>query len=384
MSTLLRPYFTAHADGTDQLNLPIPNTNLHDESRTRIRSYSTEASPEVWLEMYRNRTKSHLQDIDCKPKGIIELRSKCWKPRVPCLGGIILDPVLHIYSSVQDGNLPIPNTNLHDESRTRIRSYSTEASPEVWLEMYRNRTKSHLHDIDCKPKGMIELRSKCWKPRVPCLGGIILDPVLHIYSSVQDGNEYKYFCNLGLIKRLTNSRPLIYSLGSNNDWNFEEFMYDFFDQNAEIYTFSIEKVGPSKPHWLRYHQVAIGTEKNITQLHEELGYAGKPIHILKIDIEGFEQLLLADLFGPDGKTCMLEIWHFSMEMHWDINYWMGGYPNFPYKLELQAQHEKQLSEVCGLEKVSQHGYLGLSENTYINIDWKDVLKQIGNLNKRKS
>ncbi|CAG0898376.1 unnamed protein product [Cyprideis torosa] len=192
-------------------------------------------------------------------------------------------------------------------------------------------------------------------------------------------NEYKYYCNLGLIKRLTNSRPLIYSLGSNNQWDFEEFVYNFFDQKADIYTFSIEQAGNKKPHWLRYHQVAIGLEKNITQLHQELGYAGKPIHLLKVDIEGFEQLVLADLFGPDGKTCMLEIWHLNMEMHWDINYKFGGHPNLPYKLELQAQHERQLSEVCGLEKVAKHTLFGLSENTYIKVDWKDVLKQIANL-----
>ncbi|CAG0900536.1 unnamed protein product [Cyprideis torosa] len=143
-------------------------------------------------------------------------------------------------------------------------------------------------------------------------------------------------------------------------------------------------VGPHRPQNLTYHQVAIGTEKNITQLHEELGYAGKPIHFLKVDIEGFEQLVLADLFGPDGKTCMLEIWHFSMEMHWEFSYTFGGFPNLPYKLELQAQHERQLSEVCGLEKVAKHTYYGLSENTYIKIDWKDVLKRIENLTKRES
>ncbi|CAG0904476.1 unnamed protein product [Cyprideis torosa] len=196
--------------------------------------------------------------------------------------------------------------------------------------------------------------------------------------------DYKSLCNLWLMKRLTNSRPLIYSMGSNDQWEFEEFIYNFFDQMADIHTFSIEKAGKNKPPWLRYHQVAIGSGKNLTQLHQELGYAGKPIHLLKIDIEGFEQLLLADLFGPDGKTCMLEIWHFNMETHSDTNYMWGGYPNLPYKMELQAQHEKQLSEVCGLEKFHQYKPGAIVEHAYIKIDWGNVLEQIGNAGKSAS
>ncbi|CAG0885289.1 unnamed protein product [Cyprideis torosa] len=275
---------------------------------------------------------------------------------------------------ISDEERYLPRPILHNESGVLIRSYLTEASPETWLEMYRNRSKLHLNDLDCKANGVLQLRNKCWKPRVPCLGDINLIPiVIPITNHLISG---KYFCNLELMKRLTNSRPLIYSLGSNDEWDFEEFMYNYFDQMADIHTFSIERAGKHKPHWLSYHRIAIGSEKNLTQLHQELGYAGKPIHLLKVDIEGFEQLVLADLFGPDGKTCMLEIWHFNLETHWDINYMFGGYPGLPYKMELQAQHERQLSEVCGLEKFAHDGLLGIFEHAYIKVAWKDVLRQI--------
>ncbi|CAG0892755.1 unnamed protein product [Cyprideis torosa] len=120
--------------------------------------------------------------------------------------------------------------------------------------------------------------------------------------------------------------------------------------------------------------VAMGSEKNLTQLHRELGNAGKPIHLLKIDIEGFEQLVLEDIFGPDGKTCMLEIWHLNMESHWDIlNFTMNGYQNMPSTMEVQALHERKLSEVCGLEKFEHHKPFGLVEHAYIKIDWKDSI-----------
>eukprot|EP00565_Helicotheca_tamesis_P001191 CAMPEP_0185725932 /NCGR_PEP_ID=MMETSP1171-20130828/2057_1 /TAXON_ID=374046 /ORGANISM="Helicotheca tamensis, Strain CCMP826" /LENGTH=339 /DNA_ID=CAMNT_0028394177 /DNA_START=167 /DNA_END=1186 /DNA_ORIENTATION=- len=121
----------------------------------------------------------------------------------------------------------------------------------------------------------------------------------------QMGDGGKWICDpYRIIQKKNNSNNmmggegedgcLVYSIGSNNDFSFENFVYSEISQDCEIHTFDpgnyskgAEKAG------VNYHQYYVGLDegessKSMKTIVEELGHQGRTIDIFKIDCEGCE------------------------------------------------------------------------------------------------
>lgn len=92
---------------------------------------------------------------------------------------------------------------------------------------------------------------------------------------------------------------LVYSVGSNNDFSFEQAVKDNIGQHCEIHTFDpADYAREAKKVGSTYHQWGIdGTShgdqkqqifKTLKQTVEELGHANRTIDLFKIDCEGCE------------------------------------------------------------------------------------------------
>ena len=115
--------------------------------------------------------------------------------------------------------------------------------------------------------------------------------------------------------------PLVYSVGSNNDWGFEEsILADGTCPYCEIHTFD-HTMDPSdkKPSAVTFHKVGLSPKpsadsllKPLPQIVKELQHDNRRIEIFKIDCEGRRifsrsscQLWCALNFCPRRACCTL-------------------------------------------------------------------------------
>jgi len=187
---------------------------------------------------------------------------------------------------------------------------------EVWLKrkhihmgQMRNEA-SHRHDCDnCK-------RGAEWFQ-------IHYEPSFHCefeerIGSMGDGG--KWVCDPGRIASLVNSgqRCLIYSVGCNGDFSFEQSVLQRISPSCEIHTFDPAKEGTWKvPENVNYHAVALGQTapaRPLASLVKELGHVGQRIDLFKIDCEGCEWDTYEAWLGSG-----VNIGQILVEMHWQQN-----------------------------------------------------------------
>lgn len=108
-------------------------------------------------------------------------------------------------------------------------------------------------------------------------------------AKLGSGDGGKILCNLNQLQ----AGCMIYSLGSNNDFSFEESMLK--NTPCEIHTFDCTVDGSTKPNNPRvvFHHLCIGPDthrsslfRTLSSITEELGHTR--ISLLKMDIEGGE------------------------------------------------------------------------------------------------
>lgn len=111
---------------------------------------------------------------------------------------------------------------------------------------------------------------------------------------------------------------LVYSVGSNGVFGFEEAVLKDISSNCEIHTFDPELQGADfssiAPDGVHYHAWGIedkgnaksktmplepGAFKTLQQTVQELGHAGRTVDIFKIDCEGCEWMTFDDWFDAD-------------------------------------------------------------------------------------
>jgi len=157
------------------------------------------------------------------------------------------------------------------------------------------------------------------------------EPTLHCTFEQRIGNAGdggKWVCDINNIDTI-NYVPLIYSLGSNGDFNFEQALKEVLPP-AEIHTFDITNYTCPSDVCI-FHQTAIGDginsgTKSLKTVIEELGHTGRRIDILKVDIEGNEYMMFEEYFRhsqnpsshPDNKhngTKMPYIRQILVEIH---------------------------------------------------------------------
>jgi hypothetical protein len=126
-----------------------------------------------------------------------------------------------------------------------------------------------------------------WEPNIRCAANERFGP---------PGEGGKWVCDpYCLLKRRD---CLVYSIGSMNDFTFEESLAAF---QCEIHTFDHTVEVPRPPPEIHFHSIGISAFENksgqlesLAMMIHELGHSGRIIDILKIDVEGTEYEIFTD------------------------------------------------------------------------------------------
>jgi hypothetical protein len=134
----------------------------------------------------------------------------------------------------------------------------------------------------------------------------------------QMGDGGKWICDPERIRQRKNfgeERCLVYSVGSNGDFSFEESVLSEISKDCEVHTFDPMEAGKWKtPSHVQYHSVALGMKqpaKPLAELVKELGHTGRRIDLFKIDCEGCEWETYKSWFGSG-----VDIRQILVELHW--------------------------------------------------------------------
>ena len=121
---------------------------------------------------------------------------------------------------------------------------------------------------------------------------------------------------------------LIYSIGSNGKYEFEDFWAELSDGKCEVHTFDFgnyERKGDKSKKNIHYHRLGLGTpeeaskpfydpksQQNVTiksfdQIIKDLGHQNREIDLLKIDCEGCEYKTFQDLTTKNIGQINIEV-----------------------------------------------------------------------------
>jgi hypothetical protein len=121
------------------------------------------------------------------------------------------------------------------------------------------------------------------------------------------GDGGKWVCDIHRFEQINNNNTsfLIYSLGSNGDFSFEQAIKEQLP-NGEIHTFDMN-LYKCPANICTFHQARLGDgkgdgSKSLQTVMKELGHQKREVHILKVDIEGSEFNLFEQLFQTSTKN----------------------------------------------------------------------------------
>ena len=123
---------------------------------------------------------------------------------------------------------------------------------------------------------------------------------------------------------------LVYSVGSNGDFRFEEGLHNLLPGVCEIHTFDFTDYSGRVPHGknIYFHHWGLKPSyeeskatmnrfkqdvpldqpfKTFEETKKELGHEGRPIDVFKIDCEGCEWLTYKDWIGADIRQILVEV-----------------------------------------------------------------------------
>eukprot|EP00420_Gonyaulax_spinifera_P033889 CAMPEP_0197871816 /NCGR_PEP_ID=MMETSP1439-20131203/2114_1 /TAXON_ID=66791 /ORGANISM="Gonyaulax spinifera, Strain CCMP409" /LENGTH=310 /DNA_ID=CAMNT_0043490777 /DNA_START=69 /DNA_END=1001 /DNA_ORIENTATION=+ len=131
------------------------------------------------------------------------------------------------------------------------------------------------------------------------------------------GDGGKWVCDPSTIARkvAAGAPCLVYSVGSNGDFSFEEAVKKTISPHCEVHVFDPAPKGEwTPPAGVTYHSMALGdgkTGKTMKQIVSELGHGGRHIDLFKIDCEGCEWSTYKHWLDAG-----VELRQIMVEMHW--------------------------------------------------------------------
>jgi len=103
----------------------------------------------------------------------------------------------------------------------------------------------------------------------------------------------------------------VVSIGSNNDWSFEEAVHKL-NPRCKIFTFDHTVQGIGCPSYVTFHQIGIGHRDfgpflTIESALRKVGLENKMIDLFKIDCEGCEKTVFQGLLKPFLRQILIEV-----------------------------------------------------------------------------
>lgn len=146
---------------------------------------------------------------------------------------------------------------------------------------------------------------RAWEPTFGC-------ELEERLGSVGDGG--KWVCNPARLKVRGQEKVLVYSVGSRNDFGFEEAVATYFGRDrVEIHTFDpAEPAGV--PDFVTYHRVFLSDVDDVAasrlsfaSVRGMLGHARTRIDLLKLDVEGSEHAVLSTIDTAGVDQILVEV-----------------------------------------------------------------------------
>lgn len=152
------------------------------------------------------------------------------------------------------------------------------------------------------------------------------EPSFHCEFAQRVGNAGdggKWVCDpTALAKQVKEGAPcLVYSVGSNGQFDFEQSMQDTISKSCEVHIFDPSPNYAAKtPENMFYHAYPLGNGKDVVmgvhskalpEVVKELGHTGRKIDVFKIDCEGCEW----DTY-KDWIQSGVDIHQIQVELHW--------------------------------------------------------------------
>jgi len=176
---------------------------------------------------------------------------------------------------------------------------------------------------------------------------------------------------------------LVYSIGSNNDFSFEEAVLRDIGSHCEIHTFDYDDYNEgAKKAGVHYHQMGFGLDgvsedpdmegskfKSLKTIVKELGHEGRTIDIFKIDCEGCEWSSYESWFDADVTLKQIQV-----EVHRTILPVTKNFFDTMYKNNYVVTHKEKNIMFClkggGTEVATavEYAFLKLTPNFFQGIN----------------
>ena len=111
----------------------------------------------------------------------------------------------------------------------------------------------------------------------------------------------------------------VVSIGSNNDWSFEEAVHQL-NPRCKIFTFDHTVEGVGCPSYVTFHKIGIGDRDSgpfltVGSALRKVGLENKMIDLFKIDCEGCEKRIFPGLLKPFLRQILIEV----HSANWGVN-----------------------------------------------------------------
>lgn len=165
------------------------------------------------------------------------------------------------------------------------------------------------------------------KPTSSCRRMVTFGGLASGVGCLEDGD--KYACLDEPLQLATTDNCLVYSVGINYDWSFDEAMERF---GCEVHSFdpTIDYPEGKRSPSITFHHIGIGRNNHtnvygwrihtLDQIVKMLGHEGRTINYLKIDAEGGEfDMLAQQLLDGSGDFVLDKVEQIGFEIHFRLD-----------------------------------------------------------------
>jgi len=187
--------------------------------------------------------------------------------------------------------------------------FFTDVDESDWKKLMQRIQNTPNCAVKCEAEASNRWYQNNWEPTFTCL---------HERRVGRWGDGGKWICDPHRISAETEDSCLVYSIGSNNKFHFEEGVLRDVSQGCEIHTFDptigdhpsrLPTNGNVQFHPWGLSNINNGSYKTLPEIVKSLGHTNRQIDILKIDCEGCEWSSFSTWFesGVSIRQILIEL-----------------------------------------------------------------------------